>query len=328
MASRRRFIQRSVVGGVAFVSGNMSTLVAAGCQDVDQKGKAKSLPVIISTWNHGIPANAAAFKRLQSGGNALDAVEAGVMVVEGDPSISSVGIGGAPDREGRVTLDACIMAPDGNCGSVCFLENIRHPIAVARKVMEESPHVMLAGEGALQFAVEKGFKEEDLLTPRAREAYEKWLLKSEYKPIINIENHDTIGMLCMDEKGDIAGSCTTSGLAYKMRGRVGDSPIIGAGLYVDNEVGGAVATGLGESIIKVCGTFLVVELMRQGASPEEACQEAIQRIIKKQAYQDFQVGLLAINKKGEVGAGSIHKGFNYAMHRSEENKMVDSPHYA
>lgn len=328
MASRRTFIQRSLVGSAAFVSGKMSGLVAAGCREVEQDRAATALPVILSTWNHGLAANAAAFDRLQQGGSALDAVEAGVMVVEGDPSISSVGIGGAPDREGRVTLDACIMAPDGNCGSVCFLENIRHPIAVARKVMEESDHVMLAGEGALQFARSKGFLEEDLLTPRAREAYEKWLLKSEYKPIINIENHDTIGMLCMDAKGDIAGSCTTSGLAYKLRGRVGDSPIIGAGLYVDNEVGGAVATGLGESILKVCGTFLVVELMRQGAGPEEACREAIQRIMKKQDYQDFQVGLLAINKDGEIGAGSIHKGFNFAAHRSNENVLIDSPYYA
>ena len=328
MASRRKFIRRSLFGGAAFMTSSMSSSLSLGCQTPVKKNEATDLPVIISTWNHGMQANRAAYEKLQSGGSSLDAVESGVMVVEGDPTISSVGIGGAPDREGRVTLDACIMDAKGNCGAVCFLENIKHPISVARKVMEETDHVILAGEGALQFALENGFKKEDLLTPGAKERWENWLIKSEYKPIINIENHDTIGMLCMDANGQIAGACTTSGLAYKMRGRVGDSPIIGAGLYVDDEVGGAVATGLGESILKVCGSFLVVELMRQGASPEEACQETIKRIMRKLPYQDFQVGLLALNKAGEVGAGSIHKGFNYAAHRALNNQLVDAPSYA
>lgn len=285
----------------------------------------KGRPVVLSTWNHGLAANEAAWKVLSSGGRALDAVEKGVMVSEADPKVSSVGKGGRPDRDGRVTLDACIMDETGRCGSVAFLEHIVHPISVARLVMEKTPHVMLVGEGALKFALEKGFKKESLLTPESEKAWKEWLKTSNYQPIINIENHDTIGMIAMDAEGNLSGACTTSGLAWKMNGRVGDSPIIGAGLYVDNDAGAACATGVGETVIRKCGSFLIVELMRQGASPTLACKEAVERIIKQEKnVKNIQVGFLAINKKGETGAYSIQPGFNYALNDGSGNRMIDS----
>ena len=282
-------------------------------------------PVIISTWKHGLEANAEAWRIMEEGGSVVDMVEKGVKVVEADPDNLSVGIGGLPDREGQVTLDASIMGPDGNCGSVTYLQHIKHPITVARAVMEETPHVMLTGQGALEYALSLGMEKENLLTPKAEAAWKEWLKESQYKPIINVENHDTIGLLAMDANGDIAGSCTTSGLAYKMNGRVGDSPIIGSGLYVDNEIGGAVCTGLGEEVIKSVGAFLAVELMRNGASPEDACEEVIKRIMKKSPhFKDFQVGIIALNKAGEVGSHAIHPWFNYALHTEQDNVLIDS----
>ena len=282
------------------------------------------LPIVISTWNHGIAANKVAMDVIINGGNALDAVEAGVRVTESDPDMMSVGYGGLPDRDGHVTLDACIMDHTGNCGAVSYLQHIKNPISVARKVMEETPHVMLSGKGALDFALEKGFKMENLLTEKAENLWKEWLVTSQYKPIVNIENHDTIGLLAIDEKGNISGACTTSGLAWKLHGRVGDSPIIGAGMYVDNEVGGACATGVGELVMKTLGSFLIVELMRQGMNPQEACEEAVMRIVAKEEYKDMQVGYLAIDKNGNYGAYSIYPGFNYALHLSGENKMHDA----
>ncbi len=281
---------------------------------------------IISTWNHGIPANARAWQILAAGGTPVEAAEGGVRVVESDPDNGSVGIGGRPDRDGRVTLDASIMAPDGNCGAVAALEHIENPISVARKVMEDTPHVMLVGDGALQFALEQGFAKKNLLTEASRQAWQQWLKKAEYKPVINIENHDTIGLLVQDADGHIAGACTTSGLAYKMHGRVGDSPIIGAGLFVDDEVGGATATGMGEAVIKVAGSHTVVELMRQGYEPREACHEAVKRITRKEPrYKEWQVGFLALRKDGVTGGFAIHKGFNYAlMTAADNNKMVEA----
>jgi len=282
-------------------------------------------PMVISTWNHGLDANKAAWKILSRGGPALDAVEQGVRVSESDPNVTTVGLGGAPDREGHVTLDACIMNHLGDCGAVAGLEHIVNPISVARMVMEKTPHVMLVGEGAFQFAIANGFKKENLLTEQAERDWKEWLKSSQYKPIINIENHDTISMLAIDNLGNMSGACTTSGLAYKMRGRVGDSPIIGAGLYVDNSVGGACATGLGETVIRQCGSFLVVELMRQGRTPLEACKEAVKRIIKHEKnINDLQVGFLALNKSGEIGSYAIHSGFNYALHDHTGNRMIDS----
>ena len=283
-------------------------------------------PLILSTWNHGIPANADAWAKLKETGSILDAVEWGVRNTELDMDNLSVGLQGLPDREGITTLDASIMTGDGSCGSVAFVRQVKHPISLARALMEKTPHVMLAGEGARQFAISQGFPmEEEKLSPKAQVAYDKWKVASQYKPVINIENHGTIGMIGIDANGKLAGSCTTSGLAYKMHGRVGDSPIIGAGLYVDDEVGAATATGLGESIIRICGSFLIVELMRQGRSPQEACEEAVKRLIaKNKNINDIQVGFLAISKYGEVGAFSVHPGFNFAKASESGNLLIDA----
>ncbi len=283
-------------------------------------------PIVISTWNFGLNANVEAWKILSKQGRALDAVEAGAKVPEGDAKETSVGLGGLPDRDGHVTLDACIMDEQGNCGSVAFLEQIVHPVSVARKVMESTPHVMLVGEGALAFAVANGFKKEKLLTNESEMAWKEWSKNSNYKPVVNIENHDTIGIIALDEQGNLSGACTTSGMAYKMHGRVGDSPIIGAGLYVDNEVGASTATGVGEEVMRIVGCHLVVELMRQGNTPEQACRLAVERILKKNPdnAKKVQVGFLALNKNGDYGAYCLQKGFTYAVHDVTGNRMVDS----
>jgi N4-(beta-N-acetylglucosaminyl)-L-asparaginase len=299
-------------------------------------------PIVISTWDAGINANKGAWNILGAGGKAIDAVEAGVMVTESEQSCC-VGLGANPDRDGFVTLDASIMDEHANCGSVAFLERIKHPISVARRVMEKTPHVMLAGLGAQQFAIAEGFPlEEQKLSGDAKKSYQDWLKKSEYKPVINIENskghgpfapettgsgefnHDTIGMVAMDTFGNLCGSCTTSGMAFKMRGRVGDSPIIGAGLFVDNEIGAATATGQGEDVIRICGSHTVVELMRQGLSPKEACRNAVERIIriKGASAKSIQVAFIALNKKGEIGAFAVQKGFSYAVKNLQEEKLV------
>ncbi|GAA3779445.1 N(4)-(beta-N-acetylglucosaminyl)-L-asparaginase [Corallibacter vietnamensis] len=329
---RRHFIKNASLTGVGLTVG--SSLIA--CAQENSKNEKTSvvanpkasLPLVIATWN--VPnATSKAWETLKKGGSALDAVEKGCMVEEADVNNTSVGKGGLPDRDGRVTLDACIMDKHGNCGSVVYLENIVHAVSVARKVMEDTPHVMLAGKGAEQYAYELGMPKDNLLTESSKKAWEAWKVKSEYKPIINIENHDTIGMLAIDENGDISGACTTSGLAYKMAGRVGDSPIIGSGLFVDNEIGACVATGLGEEVVKTVGSFLVVELMRQGKSPQEACEEAINRIVSKpnSNYKDFQVGYIAVNKQGETGSYSIHNGFSMTKFQNGENTNQTSNHF-
>ncbi len=286
----------------------------------------KNKPVIISTWNHGIAANKAAWEKLESGGSALDAVEAGVRVTESDASNRSVGLGGLPDRDGNVTLDACIMNHESECGAVAYLQNIENPISVARKVMEDTPHVMMVGNGAFEFAIEKGFEKKNLLTPEAEETWLKWKESEDLKkPEINSENHDTIGLLAMDKDGNLSGACTTSGWAYKLPGRVGDSPIIGAGLFVDNEIGAACATGMGEAVIRIAGSHTVVELMRHGHSPEEACKLAVERIQKKHKdITGLQVGFIAMNKNGEVGGYSVYAGFNYALKDNANDKMVEA----
>jgi L-asparaginase/N4-(beta-N-acetylglucosaminyl)-L-asparaginase len=323
MNSRRKFIIRSLAGS-AVLSG-ISRANTLPNTAITLKQPIAIKPIVISTWNHGLPANEAAWKVLAANGRALDAVEQGVRITEADPKITSVGYGGLPDREGKVTLDACIMDEQGNCGSVAFLQHIKHPISVARLVMEKTPHVMLAGEGALQFALANGFKKENLLTKESEKAWKQWLKTAQYKPIVNIENHDTISMLAIDKAGNMSGACTTSGMAWKMHGRVGDSPIIGASLYVDNEVGGACATGVGEAVIKIVGSHLVVELMRQGNSPEQACKMAVERIIKRyKDITDLQVGFLAMNKNGEYGAYAIHTGFNFAVHNGTTNELIDA----
>lgn len=325
MSSRRQFIKTTGLLSIGILAGQ-------SCKQETTKSPVApvtgTVPLVISTWKNGIPANEAAWKIISQGGRALDAVEAGVKVVEADPEDMSVGYGGRPDRDGHVTLDACIMDEHGNCGSVCALQHIKHPISVARKVMEDTPHVMLAGEGALQFAMEKGFIKENLLTEKARKEWQEWLKTARYAPVINIENHDTIGLLAIDTFGNISGACTTSGMAYKLYGRVGDSPIIGAGMYCDNEVGGAVATGTGELVMKTLGTFLIVELMRNGASPQEAAEETVKRIIKRTPdFEQHQVGFLAVNKNGSVGAYAIQPGFNFALHNGESNELINSASY-
>ena len=330
MINRRNFLEKLSAAGVL-------SLVPAALKSnsvfPNYRPEMTSLPVIISTWSHGIDANTAANKVLENGGSVVDAVETAVKIPEADPNNRSVGLGGIPDRDGHVTLDASIMGPDGNAGSVCFLENIVHPISVARLVMEKTPHVMLSGEGALQFALENGFKVQNLLTPETEKDWKKWTKESNYNPEINWENkpnefHDTIGLLAIDKNGEMAGACTTSGLGYKMRGRVGDSPIIGAGLFVDNEIGGATATGMGELVIKTVGSFLVVELMRNGRSPQQACKEAVERIVKKVPENKIrQVGFIAVNKRGETGAYCLQPGFNYALFQDGNNQMHDSKSY-
>ena len=280
----------------------------------------KNDPIILSTWEHGLPANDAAWKTLQNGGNAMAAAEAGARVPEADPKSTSVGFGGLPDEKGNVTLDACVMDSTGNAGSVAFLQNIKHPVSVARKVMEDTKHVMLVGEGARQFAVAQGFEEMNLLTEESRAAWEKWTKKR--REMTPHETHDTISVLVQDKNGDLAGACTTSGWAYKLYGRVGDSPIIGAGLFVDNEIGCAAATGLGEEVIKTTGSFLVIELMRQGYDPTTACEEALNRVIKRHnGNPDFQIAYIAIRKDGKIGSACIKWSFEYALAQGGANKL-------
>jgi len=331
MFNRRQFLQTSGLSSLALLF--QSSLVA--------QNRVKNNPVVISTWAPNVKANAAAWEILGKGGRALDAVEKGVQVPEADPADQSVGYGGLPDRDGKVTLDACIMDEAGNCGAVMALEHIMHPIAVARLVMEKTPHVQLAGDGALQFALANGFKKENLLTPDSERVWREWLKEAKYNPQQSIDvldqqskkavpgqvnNHDTIGMIAVDAAGNVSGACTTSGMAFKMHGRVGDSPIIGAGLFVDNEVGAATATGVGEEVVKICGSHTVVELMRQGLSPETACRKAVERMVKKHGAKarDLQVGFIAVNKKGEFGGYALQKGFNYAVHTKGGSRVYDA----
>ena len=335
MTDRRKFVKLSALAGAAMLAGN--NLMAAKPYEEDTKyARTQDEPIVISTWDFGKEANAAAWEVLAKGGRALDAVENGVKVPEADPSNQSVGLGGRPDRDGRVTLDACIMDENSRCGSVACLEHIVHAISVARMVMEKTPHVMLVGDGALQFALANGFTRENLLTPKSKIEWEAWLKKSKYEPVVNIENalpggkknHDTIGLVAIDKNGDLSGACTTSGMAYKMHGRVGDSPIIGAGLYVDNEIGAATSTGVGEEVIRIVGSHLVVELMRRGLDPETACKKAIERIVNRNpsAAKDLQVGFLAINRRGEYGAYALQPGFTYAVRSGKEDKIYAAKH--
>ena len=328
-SSRREFLKQSVV-----VVPAISLL--ASCAG-DTKSTTPIKPIVISTWDSGLAVNKVAWEVLKTGGKAIDAVENGAISIENSINCC-VGLGGNPDRDGYVTLDACIMDEKYNCGSVAFLQRIKNPISVARKVMEKSPHVILVGDGAYQFAIANGFKPESgELSDDAKKQYEKWLETSEYKPIINIEqqqsqqplpkhaapaklengepNHDTMGLVALDNNGDLSGACTTSGMGFKMHGRVGDSPIIGSGLYVDNEVGAATSSGQGEEVIRICGTHLVVEYMRMGKSPEDACKLAVERLIRinPEKAKTYQVGFLALNKRGEYGAYAVQPGFSFSV---------------
>lgn len=345
MISRRKFIRASAFTGLATALGTESGAAGMGR---GVKGK----PIVISTWAPNIKANAAAWEILGTGGRALDAVVKGVQVPEADPTDNSVGYGGLPDRDGKVTLDSCVMDEFGNCGSVMALEQIMHPVLVARLVMEKTPHVQLVGDGALQFALEQGFKKQNLLTPESEKAWKEWLKSSEYDPMRSVKeleekiekqrkkdkeypwpvallNHDTIGMVAMDTQGNLGGACTTSGMAFKLHGRVGDSPIIGAGLFVDNEVGAASATGVGEEVVKICGAHTIIEAMRRGLTPELACKEAVRRIVKNKGAKakDVQVGFLAINNKGQHGGFAIQKGFNYCVTTKEGTKVINAKNW-
>ena len=332
MNNRRNFLKTAAMASAAVALSSFTGKTEEDeSHDNLSDGKIRK-PIVLSTWNFGLKANEAAWEVLKKGGRALDAVEAGVKIPEGDPTERSVGYGGRPDRDGRVTLDACIMDEMSNIGSVGCLEFIKHPISVARAVMEKTPHVMLVGDGALQFALEQGFPKENLLVPDSEREWKEWLKTSEYKPIANIENHDTIGMIALDADGNLSGACTTSGMAFKMHGRLGDSPIIGAGLYVDNEIGAATATGHGEEVIRISGSHLVVELMRQGKSPQKACEEAVLRVVKlmknrNKNLKDIQVGFIALNKKGDYGSYCVQSGFNYAVYDETGNKLINPEFY-
>ena len=341
MLNRRKFIQLSALSAPLLTAKNS---LANGM-------KWTTKPIVIATWDSGMAVNAAAWEILAVKGRSLDAVEAGAMHIENEINCC-VGLGGYPDRDGIVTLDSCIMDEHANCGAVAGLERIKHPISVARKVMEKTPHVILVGAGAQQFALENGFSlETGELSVDAKKAYDQWLKKSDYKPVINIENqpagqqekktngpfapnffedgsvnHDTMGLIAMDTSGNMSGAVTTSGMAFKVHGRVGDSPIIGAGLFVDNEIGAATSSGVGEEVIRICGTHLVVEFMRQGYSPEVACKKAVERIVKrdKEKAKTLQVGFLAMNKKGQYGAFAIQKGFVFSVKSNNENQIHPS----
>ncbi len=331
--NRRKFIQNTALTGAGIAAG----VSAIRCKEVSSEEKdiaastvesiSKLSYISISTWNTE-SANTASGELLAQGKSSLDAIIAGVAVEEANEENTTVGIGATPDREGNVTLDACVMSPEGDYGAVLAVENIVHVAALARKVMEETPHVIMASKGAEEFAYTQGFKKQKLLTPASEKAWKEWLKTSNYQPTINVENHDTIGMLAMDTSGQISGVCTTSGLGYKMKGRVGDSPIIGSGLFLDNEVGAAVATGMGEEVLKTVGSFLVVELMRNGMSPQKACEEAIHRIVKKgDRYKNFQVAYIAMNKQGETGSYAIHEGFNMMKYQDGKPEAIVSDYY-
>ncbi len=286
MLKRRSFIQKlASVITLAPLSVAANQLSSSSTRTAySQKHKNTNKPILLTTWNFGKIANEPAWEILKNNGYALDAVEAGINLTELNPNERSVGFGGRPDRDGHVTLDACIMDENANIGAVLCMEDIAVPISVARKVMEKTPHVMLSGVGATQFAVEQGFKKQNLLT---------------------------------------------SGMAFKMRGRIGDSPIIGAGLFVDGEVGACTATGHGEEVVRVVGSFRVVEEMRHGAHPQKACEIAIQEIAKKlkkrnKNWKEVQIGFIAINNNGEYGAYALQPGFTYAIRTEELNEVIPS----
>lgn len=343
MIDRRKFLQLPLLGVPALLADKL----VGQSRDKVSTLRVKT-PVVVSTWDSGITANNAAWPVLSKNGSVLDAVEAAGRASEDEPSCC-VGLAAWPDRDGKVTLDASIMNGNGDCGGVSFLERIKHPVSVARKVMETTPHVLLSGEGAQMFAVANGFPLEDgKLSADAEKEWKKWLEKSKYKPEVNVENrkpvsqyipppfrfddgkfnHDTMATVALDARGRVAGMVTTSGLAFKMRGRVGDSPIIGAGLFADNEAGAAISSGVGEEVIRICGTHTVIEQMRAGKTPEEACREAIRRIVKRDPARarDIQVGFIALSKNGEIGAFAIAKGFTYAVTNSEfpKGKVFES----
>lgn len=282
-----------------------------------------SSPILLATWSFGRAAVAAGWPHLvRPGGGALDAVEHACRAVEADPACASVGRGGRPDAAGEVTLDAAVMLAPDRCGSVCFVRRVMHAVTLARLVMERTPHVMLAGDGAERFAREQGMAEADLLTDAMRARFQEWRAShraaGDSPPAQDSPPpgpaHDTVGVLALDASGTLAGACSTSGLPFKRPGRVGDSPIIGHGLYVDPRAGAAVATGHGELIMGVCGTFLAVERMRQGAAPADAAADVIRRIIESFALRpDHQAAVIALAPDGRWSSAALRPGFQAAV---------------
>src|SRR5579875_3980953 len=273
--------------------------------------------VVIATWTFGQTAVKAAVPLLQAGKPALEAALAGAQAVEDDPKVHSVGYGGLGNALGTVQLDACVM--DGEtlaCGAVAGLENVRHAAALARRVMEKTPHILLVGQGAQQFALQQGFPLESLHTPESVAEWEKRRRQSKQS---TSSGHDTIVVLALDRKGSLAGVCSTSGLAHKLPGRVGDSPLIGSGLYVDNTAGAAGATGIGEEIIRIGGSLLIVEAMRAGKTPQEACELAVRKVnavAVRRGVHPARIAFLALDPRGRIGAACTERTeFQYAVAR-------------
>jgi N4-(beta-N-acetylglucosaminyl)-L-asparaginase len=313
------------------------------------RSNSTSMPLILSTWSFGQKANAAGWPYLTgANGSSLDAVEQACRAVEADDRIRCVGRGGYPDRAGEVSLDASIMVSPSRCGSVCYLRQFPHPVSVARRVMEKLPAVvLLAGDGADHFAIHQGLTPADLLTAAARATWQKWKLRhsnggeadeADYPPPENADEsqalpdgelalhnqyHDTVGVLAIDERGRMAGACSTSGLPFKVSGRVGDSPIIGHGLYVDPRRGAAVCTGMGELVMGVCGSFLAVDSMGRGASPRDAAREVLERIAESYELRGrHQVAVITLATSGQWSAAALRPGYNTAVRTAERNELV------
>lgn len=273
-----------------------------------QAGEGEALTTkIIATWSFGRVACLAGSRILLAGGSALDAVERGANAVEDDPDVRSVGYGGLPNAEGVVELDAAIMEGlTHRAGAVAALTGVRNAISVARRVMESTPHVMLAGESARRFALREGFLEAELLTEESRRRWKEW---RETRAAADVAHFDTVGVCALDRTGNVAAGCSTSGLAWKLPGRVGDSPIVGSGLYADNEIGAAVATGNGDEIMRVCLSYRVVSMMEAGRSPQEACEEAIRYLLRKFSGQTRGAACVALDRDGRIGSAATRSGF-------------------
>lgn len=318
--SRRKFVGQTAIGLV----GSAALEPGQGAEH-NSKPKPGEVPLIVSTWPFGKPANDAALKTLSTGGSILDAVEQGICVTEADVTNHYVGLSGDPNAAGVVQLDACIMmGPGHKAGSVAALEGIRHPISAARRVMEKTPHVMLVGEGARMFALSEGLESVPIDSRERNEAWQKRIPISGKPSAAAKDTHDTIALLVLGADHTIAGGCSTSGLGGKLPGRVGDSPIIGSGLYVDNEVGAAGATGVGENVMRYCGTFMVVELMRQGLAPDEACRQAIQRIARQDPKgMNLTISFIALDKHGRFGVATTNKTFQYAVTTPSFSRVLE-----
>jgi isoaspartyl peptidase/L-asparaginase-like protein (Ntn-hydrolase superfamily) len=267
-------------------------------------------PVVVATWTFGLACVRAGVDALITGGTALDAVEQAAWVAETDPAVHSVGYGGSPNRAGIVQVDAAVMwGPGFRAGSVAALEGILHPVSVARRVMEIGEHVMLVGEGARAFALGEGFAPTELLTSEARQRWEVWSRERTAAP-----GHDTVGVVALDREGNLAASCSTSGIAFKQPGRVGDSPILGSGLYVDNEVGAVAATGRGEDIMRHCASFAAVAEMAAGRTPEEACLAVLRGMARRDPKgTGIEVALVAVDRQGRAAGVGMRRGFPYAF---------------